>query len=302
MTLLELKIFSDIASEKSFAKAADLNFVTQPSISSHIKHLEEEFGVRLFERVPRNVRLTREGALLLPYVRDILLKADNLKILARKSKKLPQGNIRSATIHSIGIYELSPILKKFMAAYPQINLHLQYRRADAIYELVLKNEVDFGIVAYPEDHHGIKVIPFTSDNLVLITPADHPLGKKQRVPLKKIQGENFIAFDDGIPTRKAIDKILAAKRVDVSIRMTNDNVDTLKSAVEVGLGISIVPSKTVVSEVQRGALRAVQISDAKLTRPLGILLPKGRELNYPVQIFLKTLTQKSELFDLPVHF
>lgn len=290
MELQKLKIFRDLAHEKNFVKTAKLNFLTQPSVSTHLKHLEEELGVRLFERVPRKVELTKEGELLLPYVEEILLKCENLKTLIGQSQGIPRGDIRIATIYSVGMYELAPSLKRFIRKYPEIHVHLQYRRSDIVYDLLLKNKIDLGLVAYPERRAKIEVTPFGTDHLVLIVPCHHPLAKRKSVHLKKIDGENFIAFDSGIPTRETIDKTLGEKGVKVQIRMSNENIDTLKRAVEVGLGISIVPSKTVVEEVRKKTLKAVQIRDVKLNRPLGILTLRDRVLSYPVELFLKILT------------
>ncbi|MBI2167019.1 MAG: LysR family transcriptional regulator [Candidatus Omnitrophica bacterium] len=290
MEIRELKIFRDIAQEKNFVKAAKLNFLTQPSISSHLKHLEEELGVRLFERVPRKVKLTHEGELLLPHVEEVLLKCGNLKTLISRLSGIPKGDIRIATVYSIGMYELAPALKQFIRTYPDIHVHLQYRRSDIIYDLLLEDKIDLGMVAYPEDRVKIKVTPFGNDHLVLITPPHHPLAKQKSIRLKRIEGENFIAFDSGIPTRETVDQTLEQRGIKVQVRMSNENIDTLKRAVEVGLGISIVPSKTITEEVRKGTLKSVHLSDVKLNRPLGILTLKDRIPSYPLQLFMEVLT------------
>ncbi|MBI4431664.1 MAG: LysR family transcriptional regulator [Candidatus Omnitrophica bacterium] len=292
MEIRQLKIFRDIAHEKSFVKTAKLNFLTQPSISTHLKHLEEDLGVKLFDRAPRRVTLTKEGSLLLPYVEDLLIHCENLKLRVAEARQIPRGDIRIATIYSVGMYELAPFLKKFIRTYPEIHVHLQYRRADIVYDLVLKNKIDVGIAAYPEVRAKIKVTPFGSDRLVLIVPPHHPFAKRRRIRLERIQGESFIAFDRGIPTREAIDRVLDQMGIKVEIRMSNDNVDTLKRAVEVGLGISIVPSKTVMEEVRKGTLKSIHIDRVKLNRPLGILTLKERVLGNSVQLFIRMLTAK----------
>lgn len=289
MQILELKIFRDIAHEKSFVKAAKLNFLTQPSASLHLKHLEEKLGARLFERSPRKVRLTPQGESLLPHVEDLLVRCDNLKTLTQRTKRIASGDIRIATIPSIGEYEFTPFLKKFMRAWPDIQIHLQYRRADIIYDLVLKNKIDLGIVAYPENRPKIKVIPLGSDELVLITPPKHSLGKKRNVSLEHLQDENFIAFSQELPTRQAIDEALAKRNVTVKIRMTNDNVDMIKRAVEIGMGIAVVPSQAVLEEVGKKTLRSTRLRDIHLTRPLGILTLRDRVTSYPVELFISNI-------------
>lgn len=297
--LLELKIFKDVASERNFVKAAKLNSLTQPSISSHLKQLEKKLGIKLFERAPRKVHLTEEGKFLLPYAEEIILKTENLKSLASQSTCLPKGDIRIATIFSIGIYEMALVLKKFIRAYPQIHIHFQYEHSNNIYELVQKGKIDLGVVAYPTEQSKITITPFATDQLILITPKHHPLANAKSIRLAQIQGEPFVAFDKGIPSRTAIDNLLRQKGIDVDIQMTNNNVDTLKKAVEVGLGISIVPSKTVKEELRTGTLKSVKINDLKLTRPIGIISLKEHVPNYPTQLFLEMFTEKKPLSTTP---
>lgn len=295
MELRDLRIFRDIANEKSFVKAGKLNFLTQPSISVRLKHLEEALGVKLVERVPKKVHLTTEGKLLLPCVEDILSKCEHLTMLVNHAKGIPKGEVHVATIYSIGMYELAPFLKKFIRAYPEIHIHLQYRRSEIVRDLVLKNKVEIGAVAYPETHPKITITPFGTDHLVLIVPPHHPLAARHGVRLRRIHGERFIAFDVGIPTRKAIDEVLGKRGVRVQIRMTNDNIDAIKRAVEVGLGISIVPSRTIREEVRKGTLKSIAFSDAKLNRPLAILTLKDHVLSSPAQLFIQMLTNTRSL-------
>ncbi|MBI4970982.1 MAG: LysR family transcriptional regulator [Candidatus Omnitrophica bacterium] len=291
MNTLSLKIFKDIAYEKNFAKVGKLNFLTQPSVSSHIKNLEELLGCRLFDRAPRKVSLTKEGEFLLPYVEDLLTRIGNLKShLSNKTKTL-KGNVKIATVYSIGIYELAANLKKFIRAYPDIYIHLQYSRSDLIYDLILQEKIDFGIVAYPKNRPRIKITPAGKDNLILIAPPKHHLAKKRSIKLQEINNENFITFDEGIPTREAINEALNSKEVKVFIRMTNDNIDTIKKAVEVGLGISIVPRKAVEKEVAQGLITSIRISDLQLSRPIGIITLNERVPTHPAQLFINMLAR-----------
>ena len=291
MDLFSLKLFIDTARESSFVKAAKLNFRTQSAVSFHIKNLEEELGARLFHRTTRSVALTREGTLLLEHAEEILRRCENLKTLIMHYKHAPKGQVRIGTIYSVGMYELTPILKKFIRSYPQINVHLQYLRSSAIYGLVAENKIDLGIVAYPEESLKISITPFGSDRMVLIVHPCHRLAKKHSVNLKEIEGENFISFDQGIPTGEMLKKELARKGIQVKEQMTNENIDTLKRTVEVGLGISIVPSKTVKEEVKKDTLKAIELRDAGFVRPLGILTARGSALTYPAELFLQALTK-----------
>lgn len=292
MEIQQLKIFRDLAYQKNFSKTAELNFLTQPSISLSLKRLEEELGVKLLHRVPRKVSLTKEGTKLLPPVEEILLRCENLKTLIAEMKKLQTGEVRIATIYSVGIYELAPALKKFMRRYPDIDVDLQYEHVNTIYELVQKGRVDLGVVAFPQPRASIHITPFTTDGLVLIVPPEHPLARRRAIRIKNILEEPFIAFEKGIPTRDAIDEALEKNGIQLKIRSTSENIDTLKKAVEVGLGISIVPQKTVIEETKKGSLRSLLISDLKLKRPIGILTRKDRLPSRAVSLFIEILLNK----------
>ena len=289
MKLLQLKIFRDIAYEKSFVKAAEINCITQPAISAHLKLLEEELGVRLFDRVPRNVALTLEGRTYLSHVEEILQKCNNLKNLPGLLKQSPQGEIRVASIPSIGMYELGSFLRSFMYQYPQIKIDLQYQDAQKVYDLIKSKKVDLGMVAYPEKISYLSHTLFGKDSLALIVPAHHPLAQEKKINLKDINNEPFIAFDSNTPTRNQIDTFLKNRKVEVSIKITNNNIYALKKAVEAGLGISIVPWKTVDDEVRAGTILRFALDGNELYRPLAITTLKGRVQSNLNQLFINSL-------------
>ncbi|RLA63831.1 MAG: LysR family transcriptional regulator [Epsilonproteobacteria bacterium] len=289
MKLIQLKLFRDIAYEKSFVKAAQINFMTQPSVSVHLKQLEEELGVRLFDRVPRRVILTPEGKVYLQHVEEILNKCDNLLALPGTLGTSLKGEVRIASIHSIGMYELGPFLRSFMQQYPGIRIHLEYQAAYKVYDLVQKRKAHLGMVAYPEKHIKIQSITYGKDQLGLIVPANHHLAQKDRIRLQQIEGEPFVAFETSTPTREQIDKFLKKKNIQTKIKMTNNNIYALKKAVEAGIGISLVPLSTVDDEVQRGTIRKVKIVGMNLYRPLALLISKKYPVNQVTEVFMDAL-------------
>ena len=291
MNITQLKLFRDIARERSFIKVAQQRHITQPAVSVHIQKLEHELGKKLFIRSPHNVQLTPEGIVILSDVKEILRLCDGLKIRTNYDQGVLEGNIRIATIHSIGMYEMGDFLSFFMKAFPKVHIHLEYRRFDDIYRLLLKEKIDLGIVAYPEKRTKIEIIPYSEDELVVIVAKDHHLSRKKTVSLDQINGEPFIAFDEGIPTREATDQIFKERDIRVDIRMTNDNIYTLKKAVEANLGVSIVPSNTVNEEVHEGHLSRLRIRNTNLRRPLALLKLKKTKLNTPLEIFVSKLLE-----------
>jgi DNA-binding transcriptional LysR family regulator len=293
MNLTQLSLFRDIARELSFVKVAQQNHISQPAVSVHIKKLEHELGKKLLTRTPHNIQLTPEGAVILADVKQILYLCDNLKISSNYQQETMEGNIRIAAIHSFGMYEIGDFLSTFMKSYPKIHIHLEFRRSDEIYSLLLTERIDIGVVAYPEKRTRIEAVPLGQDELVLIVDKTHPLWDKKTIKLEQIHNEPFVAFEEGIPTREAIDQILNEKGINIDIRMTNDNIYTLKKVVAAGIGVSIVPTSAVDEEVQSGLLRRIKIRDIDLHRPLSLLKLKKNTLSPPTEVFVEQLLKFS---------
>lgn len=289
MNITQLRLFRDIARELSFVKVAQQNHITQPAVSVHIKKLEDDLGKKLFSRKPRNIQLTADGEVILDDVKEILRLCEGLKIRSSYSQGILEGNIRIAAIHSVGMYEIGDFLSSFMKSFPRVHIHLEYRRADEIYRLLGKEVIDVGLVAYPEKRTSIESTSCGEDELVLITYPGHQLASRKSVLLKHVNNEAFIAFESGIPTREAIDGVFAENKITVDNRMSNDNIFTLKKAVEAGIGISIVPSNAVNEEVQKGSLVRLPIRDIKLSRPIALLQRKKHKPNKPLEIFIHRL-------------
>ncbi len=289
INLTQLALFRDIARELSFVKVAQKNHISQPAVSVHIKKLEHELGKKLFTRTPHNIQLTSEGLLILSDVKKILYLCENLKTRTSYQHEIMEGNIRIAAIHSVGMYEIGDFLSNFMKSYPKIHIHLEFRRSDEIYSLLLTERIDIGIVAYPEKRSRIAALPIGQDELVLIVDKNHPFRTKNSISLEEIHQLPFVAFEVGIPTREAIDDILAERGIQIDIRMTNDNIYTLKKVVAAGIGISIVPTSSVDEEVSSGMLFRVNIRDLHLYRPLSLLKLKKTDLSPPTELFVEQL-------------
>lgn len=291
MQIESLKVFCDLAETESFTKAAQINEVTQSAVSQQISSLERQFKSLLIERSKKKFRLTREGQLLYDFSKQIIQTYDALQSKLQEIKDIVSGTIRVTTIYSIGLHDLPPYIKKFMKLYPTVNVHVEYRRANQVYEDVLSNVVDVGLVAYPSRESKLETIPLRKDPLVLICHPQHPLAKNKTIKLEKISGQKFIGFEPDIPTRKALDKILKDSGVEVQNVMEFDNVETVKRAVEIDAGISIVPQGTVMQEVSKQTLVQILIEDVELFRPLAAIYKKNKVLSPAMKQFLAILKE-----------
>ena len=289
MQIESLKVFCDLAETESFTKAAQINDVTQSAVSQQISSLERQFKSLLIERSKKKFRLTREGQVLYDYSKQIIQTYDALYSRLQEIKDIISGTIRVATIYSIGLHDLPPYLKKFLKAYPTVNVHVEYRRSNQVYEDVLGNVVDLGLVAYPTRDPKLEVIPLRKDMMVLICHPQHPFARSKTIRLKEIEGQKFIGFEPDIPTRRAIDKILKENGVQVQHVMEFDNIETVKRAVEIDAGISIVPHGTITQEVAKQTLAEVRIEDAEFFRPLAAIHKKNKVLSPAMKQFMAVL-------------
>jgi DNA-binding transcriptional LysR family regulator len=291
MQIESLKVFCDLAETESFTKAAQINNVTQSAVSQQISSLERNFRSLLIERSKKRFRLTREGQVLYDYAKQMIALYDGLHSRLQEIKDIISGTIRIATIYSIGLHDLPPYLKKFLRAYPTVNVHVEYRRANQVYEDVLGNVVDLGLVAYPTRDSKLELFPLRKDALVLICHPQHPFAKQKSIKMKTLSGQKFIGFQPDIPTRKALDKILKENSVEVQHVMEFDNIETVKRAVEIDAGIAIVPQTTVVQEVAKNTLAQVEIDDGDFYRPLAAIYKKNKVLSPAMKQFLSILKE-----------
>ncbi|MGO8701785.1 MAG: LysR family transcriptional regulator [Limisphaerales bacterium] len=289
MQIESLKVYCDLVETESFTKAAEINNITQSAVSQQISSLEKLFTSLLIERSKKKFRLTREGQVLYAYSKQIMQTYDSLQNRLQEIKDIISGTIRVATIYSIGLHELPVYLKKFLKTYPTVNVHVEYRRANQVYEDVMGNVVDLGLVAYPARDPKIELVPLRKDTLVLICHPSHPLAKLASIKLSQLAGQKFISFEPDIPTRKAIDKIFKEHHVSVQSVMEFDNIETVKRAVEIDAGISLVPLATISQEIAKQTLAEVRIDDVDLVRPLAAIYKKNKVLSPAMKQFIAIL-------------
>jgi DNA-binding transcriptional LysR family regulator len=293
MQIESLKVFCDLAETESFTKAAHINGVTQSAVSQQISSLERQFKSLLIERSKKRFRLTREGQVLYDFSKQIIQTYEALHSKLQEIKDIVSGTIRVATIYSIGLHDLPPYIKKFLKAYPTVHVHVEYRRANQVYEDVLGNVVDLGLVAFPIRDSKLEIVPWRKDSMVMICHPQHAHAKSKSIKVPAIAGEKFIAFEPDIPTRKAIDKVLKEYGVTVHPVMEFDNIETVKRAVEIDAGIAIVPQTTVAQEIAKQTLAQVHVEDAEFFRPLAVIYKKNKVLSPAMKQFIALLKENA---------
>ena len=293
MHVENFKTFSDLVESESFSRAAKMNGITQSAVSQQLRAMEKHFGILIVDRRQKQFRLTPEGHRLKQAAREILQTYGELSNDLQELKQIISGTLHISTVYSIGLHELPPYLKAFMSEYPEVNVRVEYRRADKVYEDVLSNSIDFGLVAYPQKHRQLEILPFHTDTLVLVVNPEHPLAKEKQVAIEELEKEKFIGFEPDIPTRKATDEIFSDVGIEIEPIMEFDNVETVKRAIEINAGIAIIPQTTVTREAAQGLLKIIPFKNGTYTRPLALIHRKGRIQTPAMKKLVELLTAEN---------
>ena len=293
VNLKSLKIFCDIVSRRSFSRAAEDNGISQSGASQVVGHLENTLGVQLIERSKRPLAPTREGKVFFDGSRKILAAYDALEDEVRTLHDEVAGRVRVAAIYSVGLHHMSSYVQEFRAQHPKANVRLEYLHPERVLESVENGEADLGIVSYPRSTRLVEAEPWREEPMVIVCAPSHLLAETDEAALGALAGLPMVAFDSDLVIRHEIDRVLDGQNVEADVVMEFDNIETIKRAIEIDAGISILPEATVLREVAAGTLARVRIADPdaarQLSRPLGIIRGRNRPLAPTVQRFLDLL-------------
>ena len=289
MQLKSLKLFCDIVGRRSFSRAAAENGISQSGASQVVNTLEEELGVKLLDRTRRPFVLTPEGEIYYDGCRKMVQQYFALEEQVRTLSAEVAGRVSVASIYSIGLSHMNRFVQSFLRLHPKANVRVQYQHPDRVYELVETDQVDLGLVSFPKSTRAIKASLWREEPMVLVCAPQHPLAHQEKVSFADLHDVELVAFESDLEIRAEIDRALAAAGVEVRIPMEFDNTETIKRAVEINAGVSLLPEPTVDREVAAGALIAKQLTGTELKRPIGIIQRRGKELGQTAQRFMRLL-------------
>ncbi|MBC8218312.1 MAG: LysR family transcriptional regulator [Planctomycetes bacterium] len=293
MHIETLKTFCDLADLQSFSKTAEKHFVSQSAISQQLAQLELVHKCQLIDRKKRPIELTKAGRLLYSAAQDMLDRYERLRSEFNALKSSVSSRINVGAIFSIGMHTLPHYVKKFMVTHPNVNVHIEYFSASKLYELVLAGDIDIGLLAIPKKDKRLDVYDFENEPLVLACSPKHSFCHESQIDIHKLQFERFIAFEKDVPTRTWIDTILERYNVAVRPVMEFDNIETIKRAVEINSGISILPQTAILQELASGTINAIPFLNENLVRPTGIIVRKGKLLAQAGRYFIELLQKKT---------
>lgn len=289
-----LRTFCALVELGSFSRTAEKRYITQSAVSQQLAQLESAYKCRLLDRKKRPFGLTKAGELFYNAAKEMLERLDKLRVDLDSLQKSAAKRINIAAIFSIGMHGLPPYIKKFMAKYPDIHVHIEYLSSREIHERLLRGTVDIGLVAVPKKDRNIKMYEFEDEPLVLVCSPEHPLGARPQIAIRQLWLEKFIAFEKGIPTRTLIDGLLEEHHVPVQKVMEFDNIETIKRAVEINAGVSILPQTAIQTELANGTLKAVLLLGEGFVRPTGIIVRKEKVLSRPARYLIDLLTKSQD--------
>jgi DNA-binding transcriptional LysR family regulator len=271
------------------SKGAEHCGVSQSAASQHVQEVERRLGVALFDRSKRPLEVTAAGRLYAEFCRDVLRREEEFTLALESVKGDVEGTVRVVSIYSTGLSEMGRLQEEFSARYPTAQLHVEYMRPDKVYDAVRNDTADLGLVSFPESTREIAAIPWRNEEMQVAVPPAHPFALRDAVYPADLNGQDFIGFDEDLSIRRELDRFLRAQGVEVKIVMTFDNIQMIKEAVGLGRGISLLPARTMLAEIEQGRLVAVKLDAPDLVRPVGIVHRKRKKFNRAAQAFLELL-------------
>jgi DNA-binding transcriptional LysR family regulator len=291
MNIETLKVFRDLVDTGSFSRTAELNYISQSAVSQQVKKLELVLKCRLFNRLANKIILTQCGDKFYDTCKRIVLLYENSIVSIKQlSASRPGEEIKISTIYSAGVYVLQTYIRKFMADNPNTKVSVEYRQFSQIHGDIVSGRADFGIMAGPfRKLSGVTMLGIGGDEMVLLTGMSVKLAQKRAVGVREVAGLDFVSFDKVFPSRKYVDDFFKKHGVKVNIKMELDNIETIKTAVSAGVGVSVLPLSAVRESERDNNLHVARFTDAEASRPLYLIYNKSRKLPASAKAFLGVL-------------
>jgi DNA-binding transcriptional LysR family regulator len=282
--LQDLGTFVTVATERSFSVAAKKLHRTQPAVSQAIRRLEEELGDRLFDRSVRNGALTEAGRLLLEYASRLLSLAADAEVAVRELQQVRRGRViigaNEAAVHS-----LLPFLDGFTRAHPQALVEVRRVRSRAIAAELLNRSLDFGVLTFQPADRGLQSISLGGDELVMLAHPAHPLAGRRRATIEEVGQQTVIAHNDPSPARERVLRAYERRHTPINIQVALPSLDGIKRAVEMGVGVAVLPRRCALTEIARGQLVAIKVPGLSTRRQVRLVFRRG-ELSHAAEAFL----------------
>jgi LysR family transcriptional regulator, low CO2-responsive transcriptional regulator len=281
----QLETFLEVARHASFSRAAEKRFRTQPAISSQIRAVEEEVGAKLFDRSGGKVSLTAAGKAFQKYVEETLDARKTMLVNIAEMERVPRGEIIVGANEGTCLHILPEVFAGFKKQYPDVSVNIKRSDYAGILESVIDNSVDFGVVSLPVTDNRLTVVLIHRDELVIIVPPSHPLGKLKSTTIAEAAKFPLVVPNVG-HTRDALEELFHERRLKPNYTMELDSSELLKRFVAAGVGVGFIARSNIVEDVRARFLAAITIADAQVRRDLALVFRKDKALSRAALAFI----------------
>ena len=294
MQFESLKIFCDVARQRSFSEAATSNEMSQSAVSQVVNQLERRLGVKLVDRSRRPLQLTREGQVYYDGCKRLVAEYLDVEARTRNLGGERASEVRVAAIYSVGLRDMSQYSERFIGLHPGAVVEIEYLHPDKVLEKVLTGAADFGLLSFPQSTRKLAALSWRDEEMVLCCAKGHRFAGRRAVGVRELQGEKYVGFDRDLVIRRKVDRFLKGHGVAVDVVLEFDNIENIKQAIEISAGVALLPAPALRREADAGTLSVVPLEDAKLVRPLGLVHRRSPPPSRAALQFIELLRQPDE--------
>lgn len=293
MNIQQLKVLQEIGSGRTLAEAADKLGLKQPTVSFHLHKLEEELGLTLTHKRARKLQPTEAAVDLLPYVRRIVALTAEMEERAAEHRDGSSGKLRLGASYTPATYFMPAYFAGFQQLYPQIQLQLSVKKAEAVLAMLRGYEIDAAIVSLPEmKEKNLTIIPLAADELLLVFSPDHPLAEKTQVGVEDLWGRTFLLHEPGSTSRRLTEEWAEQVGFRFESAMELGAIETMKEAVKCNIGIAVLPRRSISREILSGELGHCELPEYRNRRQICLVYRAEKTLSSSVQRFIQYLMEQ----------
>jgi DNA-binding transcriptional LysR family regulator len=290
MDLAALRVFLAVAEERSFSRAAAKVHRTQPAVSQAVRRLEGELGEELFDRSSKSGTLTDAGRVLENYGQRLVRLAEETESAMRELRDLRRGRVLIGA-NEAAIHTLLPLMARFRQRVPDIAIDVRRVPARQVAIEVQQGSLDFGALTFRPAESGLLEVVVGSDELVLLLPPNHPLAKRRQLTMEDVAAEPVVAHNDPSPARERVLRLFEQHHIVLKMVISLPSLDGIKRAVELGLGVALLPRRCAVTEIASGRLVAVPVTGISRKRQL-MLVCRRAHRSHAANAFLQIAQEK----------
>jgi DNA-binding transcriptional LysR family regulator len=290
MDLATLRVFLAVAEERSFSRAAAKVHRTQPAVSQAVRRLERDLGEQLFDRSSKSGTLTDAGRVLQNYGQRLVRLAGETESVMRELRDLRRGRVLIGA-NEAAIHTLLPLMARFRKRVPDIAVDVRRVPARQIAVEVQQGSLDFGALTFRPSETGLLEVPVGSDELVLLVPPSHPLARRRQVTMEEVGSEPVVAHNDPSPARERVLRLFEEHRIPLKMMIALPSLDGIKRAVELKLGVALLPRLCAITEIASGRLVAVPVAGVSRPRQVMLVCRKAHR-SHAANAFLQVAQEK----------